>query len=42
MQKTSTRNSPIPILKMLFSAIKKFFKGTHNRDFDRLKDFISS
>ena len=42
MQKTSNRNSSIAILKMLFSAIKKNFKANANREFDRLKNFISS
>jgi len=30
------------VLKFLGNALKSLFQSTHNRDFKRLKDFISS
>ncbi len=43
MRKILPQKAPIgTLLKMLFTAIKGFFKPNTNRDFDRLKDFISS
>lgn len=39
---TSQHFSFITIFKILGNAVKNFFESGSNRDFKRLKDFISS
>jgi hypothetical protein len=43
MRKISPQKTPVRSqLKMLFTAVKGFFTSNTNREFRRLKDFISS
>lgn len=43
MRKAPPQKPPVrSLLKMLFTTIKEFFTETNNREFRRLKDFISS
>jgi hypothetical protein len=43
MRKTSPRGIAVAhFFKLLAGAIRSFFKSTHDREFNRLKDFISS
>ncbi len=43
MRKAPPQKPPVrSLLKTLFTIVKEFFTETNNREFRRLKDFISS